>query len=443
MARYLLAASPIPGHVTPMIAVAADLRRRGHEIALLTGAAFRPAVVRAGVRPLLLPAAAHPRPITPRRGPLPDVVRRWRTGRAELLSGFLAPLTSQYAALATASKRDRYDAVLVDVMYTGAIPFLLSERPRPPVLACGVVPLMLSSADTPPFGIGWRPRAGRDYTTMNRFVHDVLFRADQARLDAALRELAVARAPVFFLDWPVLADRILQFTVPGFEYPRRDLPSSVVFTGPVPPPADTEPASPDRWDVLDRGRTVVLVTQGTWDNADLGQLIRPTLSALGGRDDLVVVATTGGSSAPIGPVPANAMVLDYVPYSRLLPHVDVMITNGGYGGVQQALGHGIPVIVAGDTADKPEIAARAAHFGAGIDLGTARPRPDRIAAAVDRLLSADAYRAGARRLAADMANHTPFETIAQVLASLPRPPRARPSAGHGHRVRSIRERRRR
>jgi UDP:flavonoid glycosyltransferase YjiC (YdhE family) len=43
----------------------------------------------------------------------------------------------------------------------------------------------------------------------------------------------------------------------------------------------------------------------------------------------------------------------------LLPHVDAMVTNGGYGGVQQALAHGVPLVVTGDSEDKPEVAARA------------------------------------------------------------------------------------
>ena len=426
MARYLLAATPVPGHVTPMLAVAADLRRRGHEVALLTGAAFHRAATRIGVTPLPLPSAAQPAPMSSRRGPLPGMVHRWQIGRSELRAAFLAPLASQYRALSAAIDHGRYDAVLVDVMFTGAIPLLLSGRTRPPLLACGVVPLMLSSVDTTPFGVGWPPRRGRDHTMMNRFVHEVLFRAEQARLDSILGELGVGRAPVFFLDWPVLADRLLQFGSPAFEYPRRDLPPSVVFTGPLPPP-DTGMALPEGWDVFASGRTVVHVTQGTWDNEDFGRLIRPTLSALGGRDDLVVVATTGGSSAPLGPVPPNTLVLDYVPYARLLPQVDVMITNGGYGGVQQALGHGIPVIIAGDTADKPETAARTAYFGVGIDLGTARPSAARIAAALDRVLETDDFRAAARRMADEMAEHTPFRTISDLLASLTRPPRPRTS----------------
>ena len=50
-----------------------------------------------------------------------------------------------------------------------------------------------------------------------------------------------------------------------------------------------------------------------------------------------------------------------------------MVTNGGYSGVQHALAYGVPLIVAGDTADKAEVAARVAYNRCGIDLHTARP----------------------------------------------------------------------
>ncbi|MFD6159864.1 glycosyltransferase [Nocardia sp. NPDC060256] len=333
----------------------------------------------------------------------------------------MAPLGAQYAALDNELARSDFDAVLVDSMFTGAIPLLVSGRRRPPVLVCGVGPLMLSSTDCAPFGIGWQPHPGRDYTRMNRFVRQVLFRADQRRLDAILRGQGLGSAPVFLLDWPVLAERLLQFTVPGFEYPRRDLPPSLVFTGPIPSPSTADPQLPPWWHALHGPERVVHVTQGTWDNDDFDQLLRPALSALGDRSDVLIVASTGGSTASLGPIPANARVCDFVPYSWLLPHVDVMITNGGYGGVQQALGHGVPLIVAGDTADKPEVAARVAYTGAGIDLG-ARPRPAAVAAAVDRVLRDNSFRDAASKLADEMAQRSPFETIAAVLDEIGRSP---------------------
>lgn len=122
----------------------------------------------------------------------------------------------------------------------------------------------------------------------------------------------------------------------------------------------------------------MLVTQGTVSNHDFSQLIAPTLAALADEPDLLVVATAGGrSSAAIpGPIPDNARVADYLPLEKLLPRVDALVTNGGYGTVNQALGHGIPLVTAGLSEDKPDVCARVAWSGAGIDLHTSTPAPE-------------------------------------------------------------------
>ena len=130
---------------------------------------------------------------------------------------------------------------------------------------------------------------------------------------------------------------------------------------------------PPWWSELDGDRPVVHVTQGTIDNADLGRLLEPTIEALGG-EDVIVVATTGGRdvSQLKVPLPLNTYVAEYIPHDLLLPKVDVMVTNGGYGAVQRALSTGVPLVVAGNTEDKPEVAARVAWAGAGVNLGPAR-----------------------------------------------------------------------
>lgn len=423
MAHYLVAASPLAGHVTPMLGIATDLRRRGHSVTFVTGARYHDAIVERGLRAVALPEEAHPREPVPSALPWrgPSIIESWRSGRADMRSVFITPLCAQYRTIRAELERDRPDAVVVDLAFTGALPLLIAERHRPPVVVCGVSPLMLSSVDTPPFGMGWHPRPGFDYGAMNAFVHHVLFADVQTRLNAELRRLDVGRSPVFLSDWPKLADRVLQLTVPGAEYRRSDLPSSVIFTGPVVADELGEAPSLATWQSrLTTSPTVVHVTQGTWDNGDLGQLIAPTLQALADRDDLLVIATTGAPerSLPAAVIPANAYVTDWVPYASLLPHVDVMITNGGYGGVQHALSHGIPLIVAGRTADKPEIAARVEYIGAGIDLKTERPSAAALAAAVRRILTVEDYRAAARRVSHEMAATAPFDTIADVLARL-------------------------
>jgi len=82
----------------------------------------------------------------------------------------------------------------------------------------------------------------------------------------------------------------------------------------------------------------------------------------------------------------------------VLPHVDAMVTNGGYGGVQTALAHGVPIVAAGRSEDKMEVNARIAWSGAGVSLRTDSPGSERIAAAVRAVLREPSYRDAARRL---------------------------------------------
>lgn len=433
MGNYLIAASPIPGHVTPLLHVGADLRARGHRVAFLTGAEHHSTVAERNLVPLDLPDAARPRRDSGGLRGAPALLDRWHRGRVEMRSVFIDPLPAQHWALRKALQLDWYDAVLCDVAFTGALPLLTGHRPRPWLLVCGVGPLTVSSVDAPPFGTAWTPRSDLNYEPMTWVTHRVLFGDVQADLNDALAAVGAPSSPVFLTDWPLLADRVLQFTVPSLEYPRSDLPGTVVFTGPViPRPAPDGGGLP--WDPARESRSVVHVTQGTWDNEDLDALLCPTLDALADRDDLLVVATTGtrGRTTLPGRVPANACVTDFLPYTELLPHVDVMVTNGGYGGVHLALSHGVPLVVAGATADKPEVAARVAHSGAGVNLGTSRPGRAALAGAVDELLIAGSYRAAANRLRREIRTADAFARIAAILAGLAVPRRpGRPTARSG------------
>ncbi len=157
------------------------------------------------------------------------------------------------------------------------------------------------------------------------------------------------------------------------------------------------------------------MTQGTIDNRDFDRLVRPTLQALADQDVFVVVTMGGGDPADLGDVPANARVAAYLPYDLLLPRIDVFVTNGGYGGVQQALGAGVPVVVAGDTEDKPEVAARVRWAWVGVDLRTGSPSADQVGAAVRTVLEDPTYAERARALAAHMAAYDPFGAIEREL----------------------------
>jgi MGT family glycosyltransferase len=274
---------------------------------------------------------------------------------------------------------------------------------RPLVVNLGIVPLSLKHHDVAPFGLGVKPMPG----ALGRLRNAVLTTVAEKAIFAPVQHFAdeIARVETgrplrgFFLDWPSRADLLLQFTVPEFEYERPGLPGHVRFVGPVSRARPSTVEVPDWWTELERGdRRVVHVTQGTVANSDWS-LIEPTVRALAGEDLLVVVSTGGRpvDSLP-GDLPGNVRAASYLPYDRLLPLTDVLVTNGGYGGVHYALEHGVPLVVAGRTEDKVEVNARVAWSGAGIDLRTDAPTSKAMAAAVRTVLADGRYREAADRI---------------------------------------------
>jgi hypothetical protein len=152
----------------------------------------------------------------------------------------------------------------------------------------GVLPLTISSVDTAPFGMGLPPDCSKEGRARNRELNAVmqtqLLGRAQDMFAGILADLGCTDRPPFFMDAPVSeADVFLQLSVEELSYRRTDLPEHVHFIGRLPGDPGTGTRLPQWWaDVLDADR-VVVVTQGTLANLDLGQLIEPTLEATGGR----------------------------------------------------------------------------------------------------------------------------------------------------------------
>lgn len=423
MTRIIIAATPAYGHVAPLQSIAEDLVRRGHVVTFLTGSSFKDFVERSGAD-FIAPGgnadfdASDPAAF-PRRADIPAGPAQIDFDVRHL---FVDPIVQQHRALQmllAAARRDEPGepvVVLHDTAFMGLWPVLLGApgiRPHG-VIGIGVTPLPMNSIDTAPCGFGLAPdssEAGRARNRqLNAMVVDEVFAGAQAHLAKVLREAGASLPPPFVFDAMVsLPDRYLQLSIAALEYERSDAPAGLRFIGALPP--SRAPFSPPPWwKEIVGAKPVVAVTQGTLANRDFDELIKPTLQALADLD-VVVVAVTGREDAEIGPVPANAHVAGYLPFDRLLPHVDVLVSNGGYGGVQQALGAGVPLVLAGESEDKAEVAARAAYTGSAINLATSRPSAGAVRAAVEAVLRDPAYRRQARRLQADYSRHDAFAMV--------------------------------
>jgi MGT family glycosyltransferase len=421
MSEILIAAlSPI-GHIGPLLNVARGLVDRGDRVTVLSGADRADLIRAVGATPATLPP----------QGDLDLTLLDAESGREEtsgikrlnfdIVRLFVAPMPHQAKALTELLAQKRFDAILADYGFFGVLPFVLGKRSaRPPVVLYSTTPLMISSHDTAPAGLGLPPSTSTLGRLRNRALnllsHRVLLRQSQKAANHQLHRLNSRELPTFLLDCGILADRLIAPTVPEFDYPRGDLPPNVRYVGTVNPTPTVKFQPPLWWPKLDGDRPVVHVTQGTVDNTDLSRLLRPTIEALA-EENVMVVATTGGPhvSELDFSLPPNAYVADYLPHDLLLPKVDVMVTNGGYGAVQRALSTGVPLVVAGDTEDKPEVAARVAWSGAGIDLRTGTPAAKTIRNAVREVLGDGRYLHRARELEAAYAQRCGVAEIAALI----------------------------
>lgn len=217
---------------------------------------------------------------------------------------------------------------------------------------------------------------------------------NQARAEIGLPRDRRPYRSVLFSEWLVLATGC-----PSLDVPRLDLPDQVHFVGRLDPAGAVLPSGAGHRASM---RPLVVVTQGTQD-LDPADLIEPSLKGLADLE-VEVIATSGRrGQTDVGVAPtANARVVDLIDFASVLPKAAVFVTNGGWGGVLARLAAGVPLVVApGSAADKPEIAARIARCGAGINLRKRRPKPGAVANAVREAL-ANRNRERARQIGSEL-----------------------------------------
>jgi UDP:flavonoid glycosyltransferase YjiC (YdhE family) len=383
--KIAVVAGPAPGHAFPAAALATALQQRGHDVLVVTGVSWLPALERAGLPAEHLPLLkADPR----------DAVFGFRLyGRAAEQA---RPLAEQLTALGV-------EAIVADTLtVAGAFAADLMDVPWVELIPH---PLQDYSAGLPAPGTGLR--AGRQPLTRAR---DAALRSMHRKgLAQGERERAEARAGIGLTGSERAASGRLVATLPAMEIARPDWPAGTVVVGPM------------EWDPADFGdgerdvplppgeAPLVFVSASTAPTGATG-LLEASLVAC---DKLGLRLVSTQFDTHDGPLPPWASVGP----GRQAPALaasSVVVAGGGHGMVAKALVRGLPQLVVPGGGEQFDNAMRLRRMGAAIPMLPMRLTSAKVTTAIARLVGDPAYRRAAERAGASAGHLGPAHAAGMV-----------------------------
>jgi UDP:flavonoid glycosyltransferase YjiC (YdhE family) len=418
--RILFASLPADGHFNPLTGIAGHLSGQGHDVRWYAGPQYGRKLEALGMvhfpyRRASEITGANLNQLFPERAGL----RGPKLISFDLEKFFVANVDKHFQDILGIRSDFPFDVFVCDgAMY---VEKLVADLLDVPVFAVGLSMVMPTGQSPPPF-FGLRPAR----TVLGRTVHGVVRRMLASTMKAGVlryNELLASHgiAPIPLDGFPhapmTSARRVFLNGSPGLEFPGYRPPDNAEYVGPLLPARGAVSDTPLPAAVLHPDATVVAVSQGTVDNSDPTKLIVPTLEALRDGPYVVVATTAGAQTAELRTRfgSTNVVIEDFIDYEALFPHVDVFVTNGGFGSVLAAMRHGVPVVGAGKTEGKNDIDARIGYNRLGIDLRSERPKPARIRAAVDRVLADPSFTTNVDALRAELASYDPMTHIETTL----------------------------
>lgn len=374
MSRFLVVVPPSAGHIAPVAGVAAELTKRGHQVAW-AGQEQAVAPIARGDR---IFDCAVPPPCEP-----PEIIHGFAALRF-LWEDVLVPMaTAMEPGVRAAAEEFRPDLVVVDQhALAGA---LVARR----------------------LGLRWVTSA----STSSEFA------APPARLPKADRWLrALTRDLQQRFGDPHPGDDLRFSPHLVLAFTPRELAGSgagaqVRFVGPALEEAGADVDFP--WAAREASRRLVLVLMSA---ATPRRFIAECASALLTRSHRIQVVVVD----PAESVPEfdGLIVRRAAPLGALLERADALVCHAGHDTVSAALYHGVPLILAPIGEDQPIVADQVVRAGAGIRLRCATATSTQIGAAVDAILEEPTFRDGAALIGQSLRAAGGFPAAADALEAL-------------------------
>jgi UDP:flavonoid glycosyltransferase YjiC (YdhE family) len=406
------------GDIHPYMAIATELRARGHQPVIATSELYREKMQAAGldfvaVRPNIPPPQEQD-PV------MMEKVMHPKSGSGFLLNEMLFPFVRE-------GYEDLLQAVAgADLLLTHPISFagpLVAQTTGIPWVSSVLAPVSFMSAYDPPVPPFW-PWMRHVQVFGPRFVA-AFFRQvkkvyQNKTYDEFRSELGLADrgSPVF--EGQHSGTLILALFSQLFAQPQPDWPPQTRATGFAFYDGRNElEMPPELTRFIDDGAPPIVFTLGSsavWVARDFFRESISAAKSLGRR--AVLLIGDDRNQLPQS-LPPEMIAVNYAPFEALLPRACAMVHHGGIGTTSQGLRAGIPTLIVPFAFDQPDNAAHAARLGCSRTLARPDYKGERVAKELDRLLGMPDYADRAdeigRRLRGENGAATACDLIEQTL----------------------------
>lgn len=378
------------GDIHPYMAIASELRARGHSPVIATSELYRERMELAGFE--FVPVRPNIPPPQKQDPVMMTKVMHPRSGSGYLLNEMLMPFV-----------RDGYDDLLraidgADLLLTHPITFagpLVAQTTGIPWVSSLLAPASFFSAYDPPRPPFW-PWMRHVEIFGPRFVAAFFGQLKKVysnkTYDDFRRELGLPDRGLAIFEAQHSPTLILALFSSLFAQAQPDWPSQARITGFAFYDGRNELEMPvELLRFLDEGEPPIVFTLGSsavWVAQDFYRESAAAAKLLGRRAVLLIGDERNRLEEKL---PPGVIAVNYAPFEQLLTRVCAMVHHGGVGTTSQGLRAGIPTLIVPFAFDQPDNAAHVEKMGCSRTLPRAKYRADRVAKELDMLLTSGEY----------------------------------------------------
>lgn len=382
------------GDVNPLIALALELKARGHSPVLAVPAPYRPKI-----EPLGLTFYPVRPDFDQRDSRLAEMIYDLKKGTERGLREFLLPaLRESYQDLSAAVFADGGTDLLLtgELAYAGPI---LAEVSGIPWASYVLAPFSFFSVYDPPV-LPPYPKLARAEAVlpgMGRVVSRVVrwvTREWPEPIYALREELGLPRGPSPFFEGKFSPNRVLALFSPVLGTPQPDWPPSTRTTGFVYYDGDDGKLdlTPELEQFLASGPAPLVFTLGSAAVLNAGDFYEQSAEAAARlKQRAVLLVGKDPRNLPSRPASPDLCIAEYAPYSKLFPRASLVVHQGGVGTTAQALRAGKPMLVMPYSHDQPDNARRVRRLRVARVIKRERYTAARAARIIGAMLASSGY----------------------------------------------------